>query len=147
MKKMLPIFFALLVFGITLSACNRTNSAAETNATLDGATWMLLSLNGQTVLAESEVTAVFNPDENRMNGLAGCNNYFAEYEVDGDMLSITAPGATRMICAEPDGLMQQEDTYLQSLSTIANYKIQDDKLEMTNSSGERVLVFVSKQSG
>ena len=63
------------------------------------------------------------------------------------MLSITAPGATRMICAEPDGLMQQEDTYLQSLSTIANYKIQDDKLEMTNSSGERVLVFVSKQSG
>ena len=144
MEKILHQLTVLLIFLTILSACNSTNSGANSNATLDGITWTLVSLNGQSVLEGSEVTAVFNQGESQMNGIAGCNNYFADYTADAGTLSIGTSGATRMICADPDGVMQQEAAFLAALPTITAYQIQGDILEMNNTAGESVLTFTVK---
>ena len=147
MDKKICMLIILLVFATTLFACTSADSRTEDNLTLDSATWRLSALHGQAVLEGSEVTAVFDPDEGSINGLAGCNNYFAEYTVDGMTLVITAPGATSMICAEPDGIMQQEDTYLPVLDTAVKYQIRGDRLEIMNSAREQILIFVVRESG
>lgn len=134
----------VLVLAATLGlvACNGTNPKEAPS--LENTTWMLASIEGQAVLEGSEITAVFNPTENRVSGVAGCNSYFAEYETNGNTVSISATGATRMLCAEPDGIMQQETAFLDTLTEVLTHKIEGSTLEMRNAAGERILQFVAK---
>ena len=52
-----------------------------------------------------------------LSGSASCNNYMATYTVDGDGITIGPAASTRMMCADPEGVMEQEMAYLASLTT------------------------------
>ncbi len=57
--------------------------------------WVLASYgdpdNLTMVLEDTEITAVFNSTEGRISGSAGCNNYFAGYEINQNELMIIFP--------------------------------------------------------
>ncbi len=94
----------------------------------------------ENVLPGMEITAVFAAD-GRVSGSAGCNDYVSLFEVDGDTLSVSLPAMTRRECAELDGLMLQETSYLGNLTTVAAFQLQDNTLQLVNEAGDVVLVY------
>jgi heat shock protein HslJ len=101
---------------------------------LTGILWRATNYNnGQeavvNVLDGSEITAIFNED-GTLSGSAGCNNYVAGYTVDGNQITIEQAASTMMMCAEPEGVMEQEAAYLMALTTAATFSIQGNVLEM-----------------
>ena len=88
----------------------------------------------------SEITAEFVSSEGTVKGSAGCNSYFSSYELEDSQLSIPGPiGATEMYCAEPEGVMDQEQEYLATLQLAGSYEINGDELRIN--CGNQVLIF------
>jgi heat shock protein HslJ len=112
---------------------------------LAGSSWDVISYNNGkeavvSLIIGSEITANFGED-GQLTGNASCNNYFASYETDGDMISIGPAGATEMFCSEPEGVMEQEQQYLAALETADTYKIEGLKMEMRTDDGALVASF------
>lgn len=135
-RLILAIFLLLGTF--PLSACTAGGNP------VDGTNWELesyLDTNGEMAakITDTVVTAQFQAD--KVSGIAGCNNYNSSYQVDGDKLTFGPAASTRKVCAEPAGIMAQEDAYLSALAKVQTYKHRSDKLEMQDAGGETILVF------
>ena len=111
---------------------------------LSGA-WSLLSYNNGrqamvSILNDTEITALF--EDGRLRGHSGCNRYTTTYQTDGGLVSIPPPVGTRMLCQEPEGLMDQETRYLELLPSATTYLIRDGRhLELFDSEGSRILQY------
>lgn len=96
-------------------------------AKLNGVKWVLQTLNGKEVKLtdqNSEIFIQFNEVEQRVNGRAGCNRFFGNYEMEGRKLKFSPMGATRMAC--PD--LQIETAFFQMLDEVDALTIKDNKL-------------------
>jgi heat shock protein HslJ len=114
-------------------------------APLTGTLWTLesYSLEGDavsSVIAGTTVTAEFAPDGN-VTGSAGCNRYFAAYEVSGKTMTIGPAGSTKMYCGEPEGIMEQEARYLSLLESAAGHRIDGDRLDLLDEAGKTLLSY------
>ena len=110
---------------------------------LTGNLWQVLSFNNGkeavvSVIIGTELNAVFD-EEGQISGSAGCNNYSATYEVDGEMINIGPAITTRMACSNPEGIMEQEMEYLAALDMASSYQFEDDRLILLDSEGRRVI--------
>ncbi len=96
-----------------------------------------------SVVVGSTVTATFAA-EGRVTGSAGCNTYFAGYTLgDDNALTIDAPGSSRKLCPD-DAVMQQENQYLQVLTTTESYSIADGVLTLNLSDGNALRFTVAE---
>jgi len=140
MRRLFFSFLLLSLVALFSGACTAVDDAA---ADLEDKDWVLESLgekgNPQAVLEGTTVTARFDSAGQRVQGSAGCNSYFGDYEVDGNDISFSAIGNTEMYCMEPEGVMDQETDYLTILRDSQSFKVTDGKLEIT--AGDQVLVF------
>jgi len=113
---------------------------------LTGTSWNVISYNNGreavvSVIVGTELTADFGAD-GTLSGLAGCNNYTAAYEADDEgNISIGPAAATRMMCAEPAGVMEQEGEYLAALESAATYRLEGDTMEMRTAAGALAATF------
>jgi dodecin len=80
-------------------------------------------------ISGTEITASFGED-GALSGSAGCNRYCSSYRPDEGRLEIDSPASTRMACATPDGILEQESAYLALLPTAVDYRIAGDSLEL-----------------
>ena len=103
---------------------------------LSGTSWIVTNYNNGReavvgVIDGTEMTVSFG-DGGELSGTAGCNNYFASYEADAEAGTITIDqiGFTDMACEGPEGIMEQEQAFLNALATAATYQIQGNTLEM-----------------
>jgi heat shock protein HslJ len=118
---------------------------AMPGAGIEGREWQLESYvdaegQEQAVLQGTEITALFA--EGQVAGSAGCNNYFGGYTLAGSQLSIDGPlGTTRMLCPEPEGVMEQEQAYLAALGQTSSYELGDAKLVLLNADGNPVATY------
>ena len=115
---------------------------------LAGTTWQLTGYsNGQdafvSVLVGTEITAVFDADGG-LSGSAGCNNYRSSYQTEANAIAIGPVATTRMMCGNPDGVMEQESAYLAALESAVAYRIQGDRLEMIDAEGVRMVACVTE---
>ena len=111
---------------------------------LEDTVWVLQSYgepgNLKDIITDTEITAEFVSSEGTVKGSAGCNSYFGSYELEDSQLSIPGPiGATEMYCAEPEGVMDQEQEYLATLQLAESYEINADQLQIN--CGSQVLIF------
>lgn len=110
---------------------------------LVGTNWTLDSVYSgdavSSVIAGTTITAVFGKDGS-VTGSAGCNHYFASYNVSGTSMTIGSAGSTKMYCIGP-GVMQQESTYLASLSRAAAFTITGNRLSLAEANGTTLLSF------
>jgi heat shock protein HslJ len=108
---------------------------------LQGLTWVLGGIaQGDAIVSmwvDNEITATFA--DGRVGGSAGCNQYFADYTLDGSSLNIQAIGSTKMFCEGERG--ERETAFLTALGQAAGYEIERDTLYLLDAAGERVLVF------
>jgi heat shock protein HslJ len=96
------------------------------------------------LLEGTEIDAVFGEDGD-LTGSAGCNQYFAGYETEGDLITIGAPGATRRFCAEPPGVMEQEAAYVAALASAATWNISGDQLQLRTAGDQLAVLMVRKE--
>ncbi|PKO08333.1 MAG: hypothetical protein CVU40_16255 [Chloroflexi bacterium HGW-Chloroflexi-2] len=102
---------------------------------LAGTSWLATYVNTESsdgVVSSSSIQAAqqtlsFDKD-GKISGNAGCNDYFANYEVKDKDLSISAIGSTKMFCG--DGLMAEETAFLVALDKAASYRISGDSLQI-----------------
>jgi heat shock protein HslJ len=104
-----------------------------------------------SVLLDTQLTAFFGEDGS-LTGSAGCNNYTTTYQVedshaDGGAISIGPAATTRMMCAEPEGIMDQEQAYLAAVQSAASYAIEGDQLELRDPEGTRMVTFAAQPEG
>jgi heat shock protein HslJ len=108
-------------------------------------TWTLESFHTgdavSSVLAGTKITAVFNK-EGSITGSAGCNQYFASYNVTGTSLQVSQAGSTKMACGAP-GVMQQENSYLSLISQAKTFTIKGDHLTLADAKGAAMLSFLA----
>jgi heat shock protein HslJ len=112
---------------------------AAQSRTLGETSWLVTGYNNGkqavvSVLAGSELTAVFNSD-GALSGSAGCNTYTATYETSGNHIKIEPVVATFKMCADPAGMMEQEAQYLKALATAATYRLDGSQLELRTADG------------
>jgi heat shock protein HslJ len=117
-----------------------------TAVSLEGTRWQLVSYadeqgNLVDVLPDAEVTAEFSGGQ--VAGSAGCNRYSASYSLEGSTIALGPAAATRMMCAAPEGIMEQEHSYLVALDSATAYRIDGDSLELTDANGAILATFAA----
>jgi len=115
-------------------------------ATLKNTSWQAMGINNGRggVVSNSIthlVTAQFSDD--KIKGNAGCNQFSANYVVNEQQLKIGPIRTTRKYCAE-EGIMDQEQQFLQALKNSTQYEIKTDKLRLRNTSGSLQVDFSRK---
>ncbi|MGC1309573.1 MAG: META domain-containing protein [Phormidesmis sp.] len=107
----------------------------EMMSAIEEKTWSLVSYDEQPVLADSEITLELSAGQ--LNGSAGCNQYFADYQLEAGQLSVGAAGSTRKICLE-GGVMAQESAYLSLLQQAQSAEVTDNGLIIQTAEGNLV---------
>jgi heat shock protein HslJ len=121
---------------------------AQKSDALTSATWQAIAYNNGkqavvSVLTGSEITANFGKD-GQLSGSAGCNNYHASYKLDGRSIQIGPAASTRMMCSEPEGIMEQEAAYLKALEAARTLEIVGKSLTLFGEGGERQVEYRAK---
>lgn len=105
---------------------------------LAGTTWDIISINNGkeavvSVIQGTKLTLAFGMD-GRVSGNAGCNTFSGSYTSENGGLNIGPLASTRIACAEPAGVMEQEAQYLAALQLAATYRIAGNTLTIRDAS-------------
>jgi heat shock protein HslJ len=99
--------------------------------------WQLMWYGGGNSLLDGTQISLAFRDDGTLIGVAGCNSYSAEYEIDGDQLVIGPIAQTEMACI-PDGVMTQETDYLAILRGVKAFSTTLTGLELLDGDGNPV---------
>lgn len=115
-----------------------TAKSEATDLSLEGMVWQLHTfIEGDTalsLLADTEITAQLT--NNKINGSAGCNDYFGGYERNGEQITFLEMGTTRKGC--PNEIMEQEQRYFTHLQNAERITIDGDTLTISHANGELI---------
>lgn len=134
MKKMIlktGLFLSLAV----LCACGTKKTTASQS--IDG-NWIILEVGGEKVTdVEKTPEITFNTKEQRVNGNAGCNNFFGGFTyADGKLTFGDNMGATRMMCKN----MKFEDKAFQSFPKVVKAAWKGNRLLLQDAAGKNLFV-------
>ena len=132
-------------------ACTRPTSESEstalganTSSQLRSTYWKLTALGDKPVTvadSQREPHIVLAPDSKQLSGSGGCNRMFGTYELNGDAISFSGVGATKMACV--DG-MDIESSFFAALPKVAKWQITGQQLELRDATGAIVARFDAK---
>ena len=80
-----------------------------------------------------------------ITGPSGCNQLNASYEQTGASIKFSKATSTKMWCAFPEGVMQQESLFLKLLQEAKSYSIEAGRLTFIGADGSKLLVFSKQQ--
>ncbi|MBN2003655.1 MAG: META domain-containing protein, partial [Anaerolineae bacterium] len=113
---------------------------------LEGTAWSLMAfIEGETttaLLADTEITLTF--EDGQASGSAGCNRYFGSYTLKRGALRFGAIGMTKMYCATPEDVMEQETRFTEILTNVELFEWDADRLMLKTADG-RGLVFTAQR--
>jgi putative lipoprotein len=82
--------------------------------------WLLEDLGGRGVIDNLQTKLKFD-SQGRISGLAGCNQYFGQYKLNGGNLKISNIASTRKACSE--AVANQESLFLNALERAYQIRI------------------------
>ncbi len=119
-----------------LSRSTWDNRPAVTEAaSFLGVPWALS--DGIAVAGWESVLPSARFEEGRVAGSTGCNRFTAEYTLDDAALEIGPIASTRMACIPPAD--QVERAYLDALSRVAGWRLDDSDLVLLDGDGAELL--------
>ena len=139
MFRKLGLMIFIFTLMAILAACGQ---GGDEVIDLDGTSWILTSLNGDSPIAGA--TFSLNFSEGQAQGTAGCNSFFGGYTQDGDSFSMPLLAMTEMYCMDPDGLMDQEGSYLQVLGQVDSFSVTGSQLRLETIDGAFLLFEVEE---
>ena len=98
-----------------LSACANLPNPQLSSAQSYQVEWI-----GERPLIDRSMLTLSLIDEQRAAGLAGCNNWSADYQLNGNQFTLNNIATTRKLCAP--ALMEQEQRFLASLSQVQRWE-------------------------
>lgn len=132
---------------LTLLSADGTTLAtfAAQSKVLAGTSWRATGINNgrqavASVVNGTSVTLSFGADGD-VSGAGGCNRYVGRYEATGSRISIDKLAVTAMACANPPGVMEQEQAYLKALGSASTVRFEGDRLELRTSEGALAVSF------
>lgn len=140
-------FLMTLAFTVVLLAatgCGPINIVPDTGPedtpALSGTEWALARINNQEPLPGAEVTLSF--EETTAGGISGCNSYGGDYTAGTDgSLSFGEIVQTLILCMEPEGVMELEEEYINTLRLADSYQVVDGRLQITDQAGNTILEY------
>jgi heat shock protein HslJ len=78
----------------------------------------------------------------RVSGSAGCNRFQSRARIEGARLSFSPPSASRRLCNQPPGVMEQERQFLKALESVARSQLEGSRLELRREDGALALSLV-----
>jgi heat shock protein HslJ len=123
---------AAIALGIVMAGSVSTGADEPDRAGLTGTTWRAEIIMGRRVIDASASTITFESD-GRVHGRGGCNRYFGSSTIDGEQVSFSALGSTKMACAP--ALMEQEARFFQALESAERWTIDQHGLLLIHSAG------------
>jgi heat shock protein HslJ len=113
-----------------------------TDASLEGTAWALSGIVENDAVSSAAVdegiTASF--ENGQLSGFAGCNDYSAEYVIEGEVVNLGDIASTLMACEEEERT-EREQAFLSALQDAAAYRIERDTLTLLDANGNPLLVF------
>jgi heat shock protein HslJ len=94
-----------------------------------------------SVVPGTEPTITFS-DDGQVTMATGCNTATATWELDGDSLSIGRARLTRKFCADPPGVMDQEQALVAALEAADRVEISPGELTILDEAGAIALTAV-----
>lgn len=127
----LQILLGFTAAMISLISCTPERSAMSDGdqiSELENVHWKLTELDGAALAPTPRgVPSIkLSSKEKRAHGFAGCNRFFAGYELNGEKLRFTGLASTRMACIEPT----PEAALLKALAETASWKLDGHVLEL-----------------
>lgn len=110
---------------------------------LNGTSWQVISSNnGKQAVVSTMIgtTLTMQFSDKHISGSAGCNQYHANYQVSGNQLSMSDIAITKMFCAEPQGMMEQENQFLSALKTVKTFEFDGMNLRLHTETGATAVV-------
>ena len=111
---------------------------------LKNTNWELVSLSGTKPIEGTKITISFvKNNEWVFMGSTGCNTYerLLRKAIDGIFEYGQGTSVTLAGCGGIDGIMEQEQNYLDILRTVLGYEVFGDQLKLKNEANETVLIF------
>jgi heat shock protein HslJ/uncharacterized protein YgiM (DUF1202 family) len=96
----------------------------------------------KTPLPGTEISARFGADGS-LSGSAGCNSYTGGFIAFDQTLRTSNLTSSKVLCPDPEGVMEQEGTFLTLLAQASKMRISSGQLEVFDSSDNRILVFIN----
>jgi heat shock protein HslJ len=136
-------FWVVLLCGLAFCVVGcKSMEPVPASPSLDGSSWVLSSLPGRTLVADSTPTAQF--EAGRVAGSDGCNRYSMPYQLSDSQIRIGPVGpSTRMAC--PESTMEQAEAFISALIAARSVRQNDGGLELLDASNV-VLARFAKQS-
>lgn len=130
-SNFLIIFFSLI---ISMTGCN-SDMTPVTSEDLERFVWQLDSLNGDSLIAGTQITLSIRGQ--KISGSGGANQYNASWIMEANSLSISAIAATKRMRMEPKGSMPQEQRYFNLLQEMKTIELLSNKeLLLTDGAGQ-----------
>ena len=123
--RLIPIAF----LAVGLAACAKVATTAATNgklASLAGSEWGPEDGSDRFVQFKAK---------GEMSGFAGCNNFFGQYEQNGERLIVGPLASTKKACFGQD-LMQKEQAFLEALQNAHHIEATYKSLVLKNADGD-----------
>jgi heat shock protein HslJ len=137
------VFLVLLALAGLVVACSTGGKGAQPE--LAGTEWTLISLNGEALIEGTEINLYF--EETQLGGKMTCNGYGGGPDSGGyssttkGKFEIPMLAVTVQYCPTPEGVMEQEAAYIETLRAAVQYRVIENRLELLDSSGATTLVF------
>jgi len=111
---------------------------------LEGTTWQLTNarLSGAYAAIPASVVATLILNDGQAGGQGGCNEWFADYTLEGTSLTFGVIGSTLMLCEGDGGTI--ETFYLADLPGVASWAIDRATLTLSADDGQPVLAYIAQ---
>ncbi len=100
-----------------------------------GGVWQLTNINGAGIVPGTEITAIFG-DGGNLSGSSGCSTYSAAYQLNGSSLAIGSLTNSGQFCAQPVGIMEQEQLFHVVLAAASGYSVDGNQLTIRSGRGQ-----------
>ncbi len=129
-------FALLLALGMAIAACG----GSELSGSVEGA-WQLESgtHDGEPIPIVASHPITMTLESGQIGGTAACNGYGGEYQLSGNVFSITGGLAVTEMACQPDEVMESERRFLEALAEVGSVELQDETLVL--SAGATGLIF------
>lgn len=145
MQNLLILLLAVLT--VTIFACN-TSKKGDGKEELPAAPdpyaptlhdiWVLETMDGKAVdRSKPRPQLELFPEEGRIGGTGGCNQFFGQMEALGWEITFRNVGTTKMFCRD---LMETETGFLKALDEVDHYQIKELKLILLQGDDVRLIL-------
>lgn len=141
MMKGINYLIVLALGSLALAAC--VPAPAASAAPIANTGWILATLNGKPVLANTTVTLIFEAD--RMGGSDGCNRYGGTYLVNGDKLKFDKNIVKTLMACQED-ILKQGDAFTTALTQTATYRSDGQTLTLLDGFGKTLATFTAQST-